>query len=289
MVLDANAPDRKRRSAQRLSWLKAVSALKQGAGLAALLLEAPFGLDESSLMRLVGHSPRPQDLPSDALWVQARTTGATRTLIGQAQWDALVEAVEHALGEFHDRFPDEPGLDAARLRRVALPTIPEPLWLALRDELVADKRLVRNGPWLHKPGHEVALSAEESALAQRLLPAIQEGAFDPPWVRDLAGQFQQPEDLVRQVARKLVRSGQLYQVVRDLFYHREQIARLAGLLDSLGGAQGVTAAQFRDVTGLGRKRAIQILEFFDRAGYTRRLREKHVPRGDSAAFWQRLS
>lgn len=289
MVLDANAPDRKRRSAQRLSWLKAVSELKQGAGLAALLNEAPYGLDELSLMRLLGRSPQPQDLPSEALWVQARVAGAVRSLIGRAQWDALIQAVEQALGDFHERFPDEPGLDAARLRRVALPTIPESLWLALRDELVAGKQLVRNGPWLHRPGHEVSLSPEESALGQQIMPAIHEGAFDPPWVRDLAAQFQQPEEQVRQTARKLVRSGQLYQVVRDLFYHREQIARLAGLLDSLGGEQGVTAAQFRDMTGLGRKRAIQILEFFDRAGYTRRLRDKHVPRGDSAAFWQRLS
>ena len=41
------------------------------------------------------------------------------------------------------------------------------------------------------------------------------------------------------------------------------------------------AAVFRDRTGLGRKRAIQILEFFDRIGYTRRVREAHRLRGDS--------
>ena len=87
----------------------------------------------------------------------------------------------------------------------------------------------------------------------------------------------------------MLRLGDVYQVVRDLFYHREQIALLAELVRSQGGSEGVSAAQFRDATGLGRKRAIQVLEFFDRSGYTRRLRDKHVPRGDSAAFWQRLS
>ncbi|TFL14521.1 selenocysteine-specific translation factor [Pusillimonas caeni] len=289
MVLDANAPDRKRRTPQRLAWLKAVSELKQGAGLAAALEEAPYGLDELRLMRLAGASPRQEELPPDALWVQSRNAGAMRSLILRLHWDALGQAVEDALAAFHERWPDEPGLDAARLRRVALPTIPETLWPALRDDLVARKRLVRNGPWLHKPGHEATLTPQEDGLAQRLLPAIHAGAFDPPWVRDLAATFQQPEDVVRQLLRKLVRSGQLYQVVRDLFYHREQIARLAELVQSVGGGEGVTAAQFRDATGLGRKRAIQILEFFDRAGYSRRLRDKHVPRGDSAAFWQRLS
>lgn len=289
MVLDANAPDRKRRSPQRLAWLKAVAELKQGAGLAALLQEAPYGLGEPQLARLLGGNLQQHDLPPDALWVQARTAGAIRTLILQSRWNALAQVVEEALGKFHERWPDEPGLDAARLRRVALPTIPEALWPALRDDLVAGKRLVRNGPWLHLPGHEASLSVEETQLLERLLPAIHEGAFDPPWVRDLARDFNQPEDEVRQLLRKVVRRGQLYQVVRDLFYHRDQVARLAALLDELGGSEGVTAAQFRDATGLGRKRAVQILEFFDRAGYTRRLRDKHVPRGDSAAFWQRLS
>ena len=43
----------------------------------------------------------------------------------------------------------------------------------------------------------------------------------------------------------------------------------------------VRAAAFRDRIGLGRKRAIQILEFFDRIGYTRRARDDHRIRGDS--------
>ena len=44
------------------------------------------------------------------------------------------------------------------------------------------------------------------------------------------------------------------------------------------------AAVFRDRTGLGRKRAIQVLEFFDRIGFTRRIRargdDKHVLRAN---------
>jgi selenocysteine-specific elongation factor len=44
---------------------------------------------------------------------------------------------------------------------------------------------------------------------------------------------------------------------------------------------GVSAARFRDAVGLGRKRAIQILEFFDRVGYTRRVRDAHVLRAES--------
>jgi selenocysteine-specific elongation factor len=44
----------------------------------------------------------------------------------------------------------------------------------------------------------------------------------------------------------------------------------------------VHAAQYRDAIGVGRKRAIQILEFFDRVGYTRRTRDARVLRVDSS-------
>jgi selenocysteine-specific elongation factor len=46
----------------------------------------------------------------------------------------------------------------------------------------------------------------------------------------------------------------------------------------------VTAANFRDATGLGRKRAIQILEYFDRIGLLRRVGEAHRVRSDTSLF-----
>jgi selenocysteine-specific elongation factor len=44
----------------------------------------------------------------------------------------------------------------------------------------------------------------------------------------------------------------------------------------------VQAAQFRDAIGVGRKRSIQILEFFDRVGFTRRTRNARALRADSS-------
>ena len=68
--------------------------------------------------------------------------------------------------------------------------------------------------------------------------------------------------------RKLARQGELFQVVHDLFYHQQMIRELAPIAAAEAGknAGTVAAAPFRDATGLGRKRAIQLLEFFDRVG-----------------------
>ena len=44
------------------------------------------------------------------------------------------------------------------------------------------------------------------------------------------------------------------------------------------------AAEFRDRSGLGRKRAIQVLEFFDKVGLLRRVGDAHKLRPDCRLF-----
>ncbi|ARP82774.1 selenocysteine-specific translation elongation factor [Bordetella genomosp. 8] len=288
-VLDPDAPDRRRRTPGRMAWLDAVAAMLDGGGVHALLTQASVGMDDRQLTRLTGRPAEDTSIPEDALWVAANSTHGARTLILRAHWDALRAAVRTALERLHADTPDEPGADAGRLRRIALPALPEAPWQALIADLLQDGTIVRNGPWLHLPGHAVQFDDDETRLAQALLPLLHAGAYDPPWVRDLARMRNEAEDRVRKVLRKLLRRGDVAQVVPDLFYHREKIQELAELFARLardgtqGAPMGINAACFRDATGLGRKRAIQILEYFDRVGYTRRLRDLHMLRTDGGA------
>lgn len=282
-VLDPNAPDRKRRAPARMQWLQGVARMLDGGGLQPLLAQAALGLDETTLQRLTGKPVRDLAAPEGATWIEPRAPQSVRTLILATHQEALRAQVEQALATFHQGAPDEPGPDGSRLRRMALPAAPEALWQGLLDDLRQQGRVLRNGPWLHLPGHTAALAEAEAQLAQRLLPLLAAGAYDPPWVRDLARSLAEPEERVRQVLRKLLRRGDVAQVVKDLFYHRERVAELVALAVELAGKpEGLNAAAFRDATGLGRKRAIQILEFFDRTGLTRRVRDTHVLRADSA-------
>ncbi len=66
------------------------------------------------------------------------------------------------------------------------------------DDLVARGALVRSGTWLHLPDHAARLGEAEQKLAQKLLPRLADGGFDPPWVRDLAKDCAVSEPMVRQ-------------------------------------------------------------------------------------------
>ncbi|PRX20709.1 selenocysteine-specific translation elongation factor SelB [Paraburkholderia sp. BL18I3N2] len=280
-VLDPFAPSRKRRSAERLTWLDALQTMLDTGTLDAVFARAPHGLSRSLLQRLTGMPAAALALPANTRVVEL--PGEDALLVADALWQALNSRLTATLAQYHERSPDELGPDISRLRRIAAPLVDDALWRALVDDAATRGEIVKRGPWLHLPGHAVTLDDADRALAATLLPAVKAGRFDPPWVRDLANAHGVPEERVRQLMRKLARQGELFQVVRDLFYHPETIRELASIAaaEAQKNAGTVAAAPFRDVTGLGRKRAIQLLEFFDRVGYTRFHRGLHLLRTDS--------
>jgi selenocysteine-specific elongation factor len=280
VVLDPFAPARKRRSPQRLAYLDALERMLVGEGIAPLLQHAHQGMALADLARLSGKAQEDVPLPADARLIEARLE---RCVILASRWQALKHGAAEALRAFHAHTPEEAGCESGRLRRIASPELPEVRWRALIDELVNEGAIQRSGQWLHLAEHVAVLSSADEDLAHRLQPLVAAGAFDPPWVRELAAALHEPEERVRYVLRKQVTRGAVYQLVRDLFYDSDRIGELAERIAALARARGtITAADFRDAIGLGRKRTIQILEFFDRIGYTRRVHDAHVLRTDGA-------
>lgn len=289
-VLDPFGPARKRRSAARHAWLDALAAFIATGDTAALLDCCPLGLRRSSLIRLSQLPAERLVLANDTCIIALRDDDAL--LISKAASDTLAARIVAVLRDFHASTPDEIGPQIGRLKRIVDPDLDDALWRALVASLREAGALLQQGAWLHLPEHTVELRADEQALAAKLLGSLEAAGIDPPWVRDLAREHGASETEVRDLLRKLAKRGQLSQIVKDLFYHPACIAALTQLIATLAAVGGeenaavqtsrpVSAAAFRDATGLGRKRAIQLLEFFDRVGYTRRIANAHVVRTDS--------
>jgi len=282
LVLDPFAPARYRRTPGRLAELVALQKATPAERLQALLTAAPLGLDLRRFARAEG---LPQVLTPAEGALSIHEAEADWTLADVAA-EALAQRLLACLAEFHARQPDELGPDAARLRRLTAPRLPEPLWRALLARLRAAGRIAQRGAFVHLAAHGVQLSAVETRIAQKISPMLQQARFEGAWARDLARDAQEGEALMRATLARLAQQGDLHQVVKDLYYAGEHIATLAGTARELARqSEGqVLAAGFRDATGLGRKRAIQILEYFDRVGLLRRVGEVHKLRADSELF-----
>ncbi|HEU5297068.1 MAG TPA: selenocysteine-specific translation elongation factor [Burkholderiaceae bacterium] len=284
-VLDPFALARYRRTPQRIASLQAQAEPTAQSRLQALLAVSPMGVDLQRWARAEGQQLAALPaLPERAM--RAHAGGSPAWALDAAAAAAAHDAALAVLHVYHQRQPDELGPDAARLRRLALPKMPEPMWRALLAHWLAQGDLQQRGGFVRRPEHGVRLSGTEERIAQKVATLLAAAGFEGSWVRDLARDSRESEALMRTTLARLARRGELHQVVKDLFYPPATIRALASIARELGASAGseVTAAKFRDATQLGRKRAIQVLEYFDRVGMLRRVGDVHRVRSDSDLF-----
>lgn len=280
-VLDTLAPVRYRRTPARLAELAALSTPDPDKRLHAFLEVSPLGVDLHRFR--ASHGVLNLALPDDAL---RHHDSSGDWLLGRQHVTAAADHVVEVLRDFHARHPDQLGPDTARLRRLSMPRLDNTLQQRILQQLRDDRRISQRGAFVHLPEHSIQLSQEEQRIAEKVAPRLADAGFQGAWVRDLALDCNEPENLMRSTLARLARQGELHQVVKDLYYSLDTIQQLARIAREQATAVGgtLTAAQFRDAIGLGRKRAIQILEYFDRVGLMRRVKDEHRLRTDSSLF-----
>jgi len=269
VVLDPFAPARYRRTPARLAELAALQRTSMEERQAALL---ECGVVDLRRFAIAEGVPRAAEQDEFAM--------------SDAMAGSLSERLVARLAEYHARAPDELGLDAARLRRLSAPRLPEPLWRTLLQRLRSEGRLAQRGAFVHLPEHGVLLSSTEQRIAQKVVPRLADAGVEGAWARDLARDCGESEALMRTTLARLAQQGELHQVVKDLYLDSACIHSLAAVARAVAQASGgqVLASAFRDATGLGRKRAIQVLEYFDRVGLLRRVGDVHKLRSDAQLF-----
>jgi selenocysteine-specific elongation factor len=162
------------------------------------------------------------------------------------------------------------------------PNIDVDAFAELFEELLCEGRLVRRGAFLADPSHKAELAKDERVRWEKIKPMLMESRYQPPRVRDIARDTGIAEAEVRALLKRVARVGEITLVAHDHFFVSDAVAEMAEIVGELSSTQGATrAAEFRDRIGTGRKLAIQILEFFDRVGYTRRVRDDHLVRRDN--------
>jgi selenocysteine-specific elongation factor len=81
----------------------------------------------------------------------------------------------------------------------------------------------------------------------------------------------QPAPRLARFLGELERAGRVVKLAPDLYVARQDAEIWRNRLDALLAQQGkVTLPQFRDAIGTGREFTMQLLDYFDRAGVTRR-------------------
>ena len=272
-------PRRGRRTPERLAQLAALEQPDPVDTLRELLALPPHWTDRANFFRSHNMPPTVQQ----SVMAAAPAVAVAELLMTPATLDTLRTGAVQRLTAHHAAAPDQPGLQLERLR-LATPGRPSmAAFRAIIESLFRSGKIAQDGPWLRLATHRATLSAQDERIWRQARDLIAADRFRPPRTRDLARELALPETAMRTTLKRVQRMGRLIEVAPDQFFLSETVAEMATIAASLADAEQagtLTAAAFRDRLENGRKVAIQILEFFDRAGVTVRIGDERRVRAD---------
>ena len=206
-------------------------------------------------------------------------SGADALALSAGRLARLGDSIVAALSEWHRAQPDALGAARgalfARLRGEA----PEAALDAALAGLIATGRAVRDGAVLRLPEHEPRLSREDEQLWERVRPLLAAEELRPPRVRELAGALGLEPEPLTLFLKRAERFGRVAPVAPNRFFLPETIVRLADLAAALAvesPEQSFRAGLFKDRSGIGRNLTIEVLEYLDRIGVTRRVGDARI-------------
>ena len=273
-VLDPFSPKRGRARPLRLAAVQAMRQTSPEDILLALAEHNTSGVDVAEFSK--AQNIVDEDLRSliDTLDVIEVGRNEARRVIGVNRWRVLLEEIEKVVGAYHERLPEEPGPNT---RDVELSLQPHVEVVVLGDALqalVVEGRLGRRGQRVHLPTHEIRISEQDRQLWARAASRLAPGEGSPLSLHQAAEELGVDKRILETSLKRGVKVGLMLPVAKNRYVPSGYVLNLAKQAESLARTvpdEGFSAAQFRDCVKMGRNFAIDLLEYFDRVGFTERV------------------
>ncbi|SMY18185.1 selenocysteine-specific translation elongation factor [Photobacterium aquimaris] len=183
---------------------------------------------------------------------------------------ALQQQIITTLECYHQQAQDNLGVGKERLYRMAALNQPAAIFNAVINQLLNQQLLANTRGWLHLASHQLQLTATEQQWWQQIEQVMLANP-QPWWVRDLAAEISADENEIRKLSYKLAQLSYVAAIVKDRYVTHDYLVKMAiQVRQHTAQYQKLETAEFRNISQLGRKVAIQLLEYFDKIGFTKR-------------------
>ena len=257
-VIDVEAPHGRRRTHDRLERIDALRRASTGNALAALARrDAVHANTFQSNWNLTANA-------MNALVQQLRLITRGDHIVHPKLARETQRAVAHALAKHHEAERESSGmsLEALSATLSASTTITR---IAIGNLTESGEVRARSGSYAlaeHSAEIPQALASLFDRI-ERLLDSPQ-----PPSLGDLAKRLRTPLPALERDMRALAAIGLCQRVSPSRYFLNARLRAMADI--ALDLQKDFTVRQFRDASGMGRNVVIEVLEHFDRKGFTRR-------------------
>lgn len=267
-VINLYSPKRGRARPQRLETLRHLDVNSIENSIEASINDADNGIARSDLQRTF-------NLTDDELLImlddQDFSVLDDDYLIAPAILNDHVDRLPSKLDAWHEANPGKAGLPQNQIAQLCKGWS-KPLLDRCIADLMSSGELEQNGNLFNRPGQGIALSKEELRVWELVRPLLAADPVKPPVLHDLAKEVSKEPKVLEKMLNQVLKTGQLFRPVKNRYFLTEALPQLKQAMQKAANAEGqFTVQNYRDATGVGRNLSIEILEYFDRQGVTRRL------------------
>ncbi len=202
-------------------------------------------------------------------------------MLSHARKDELSSSLLQAVEDFHQKEPFKAGIKREIL-------LQQENCRHARGQLVFycllhSGSLAQQGQLVSLPEFKPTLTPANQRLLDQLSKHITADNLKPPSLAALAESIGIDRELLSKRILPLEESGHLVRVAENRIYHPDAFKKLletAIELNEQHGDQGFEAKTFKDTAGIGRNLTIDVLEYMDLRGLTRRLGDRRIVRQD---------
>jgi selenocysteine-specific elongation factor len=194
-------------------------------------------------------------------------------------YSLLEQQITGALEEKQKQSPAEPALPADELgRATGLPPQGRDLQAILA--LLAETGVIATKKQMFTlAAAEAKLSEKQRSLMESIESILDESGMSPPSTTELSKTTGAQSGDLKVVMKIMEENGSVVKVKPDLYFAPDPLKQAEqAVIDFCDANEQITLAEFRDTIGASRKFAQALLEYFDRAGLTRRIEDYRVLR-----------
>ncbi|MGV0034285.1 MAG: selenocysteine-specific translation elongation factor [Candidatus Azotimanducaceae bacterium WSBS_2022_MAG_OTU7] len=267
-VINTTSPKRGRAKPERIEQLRRLNPGNLEESLMALIRGEAQGIELKTIREMF-------NLTGPELTRCLDTSGfdiiADQLVIPETRLAAVKGELIEKLEDWHKANPGKSGLPRNKIRQMAR-SWHQVLFDRIVDGLIASEELLQNGNLVQRPGYGVQLNKKEMSTWQAALPHLQVDLLKPPVLHELASAIAAEPKQLEKILNQVVKTGLLMRPVKNRFFLPEAMLELKDAMSSAADdKQQFTVKAYRDQTGIGRNLSIEILEYFDRQGITRRM------------------
>ena len=266
IVIDLLPPNRGKRTSQRLDYLNQRASLNSLNDIIAFKLQhAP-----QSRQQLLEQHQCHTEVISQLLASNTAIEQYGDYLCFDSYLQALQQHIIATLEQYHQQAQDTLGVGKDRLYRMTALNQPQVIFNAIINQLLNQQLLANTRGWLHLAAHQLQLTQPELQCWHQIEQLMTTDP-QPWWIRDLASAMGENEESLRKLGYKLAQLSYVAAIVKDRYVSHQYLVQMATeIRQHTAQHQKLETAEFRNISQLGRKVAIQLLEYFDKIGFTKR-------------------